>query len=159
MRVRKTHGGAASLRVGALGSVEEETNGVSHSDQSVFERIDVLVTADMSPKLANLIEKSIRKHKIPLIAESQSLAGTETCVAVDNYQAGFELGKWAGQYAQEHCDGQAHVLDLAYHRPNTLLRSQGFLAGLRAVIPTAELMLSINTQSRYDMAYQLTATH
>ena len=156
MRVRKTHGGAASLRVGASGGVDEETNGVSHADQSVFERIDVLVTADMSPKLANLIEKSIRKRKIPLIAESQPLPGTETYVAVDNYQAGFDLGRWAGQYVLEHCDGQAHVLDLAYHRPNTLLRSQGFLAGLRQVIPTAELILSINTQSRFDMAYQLT---
>jgi DeoR/GlpR family transcriptional regulator of sugar metabolism/ABC-type sugar transport system substrate-binding protein len=156
MRVRKTHGGAASLRVGASGVVDEETNGAPHADQSVFERIDVLVTADMSPKLANLIEKSIRKRKIPLIAESQPLPGTETYVAVDNYQAGFDLGRWAGQYAQEHCDGQAHVLDLAYHRPNTLLRSQGFLAGLREVIPAAELILSINTQSRFDMAYQLT---
>ena len=155
-QLRRTHGGAASLHLKFAGLPPEETALEVHSNQSLFERVDVLVTADMSPKFASLIQKSNGKKKIPLIAESLPLPETETCVAVDNYQAGFDLGCWAGQFAQEHWNGRAHVLDLTYHRPNTLLRSQGFLDGLRDVIPTAELALSINTQSRHDMAYQLT---
>jgi DeoR/GlpR family transcriptional regulator of sugar metabolism len=114
------------------------------------------VTADILPKFASLIQKNKRKKKIPIIAESMPLPDTDSCVTVDNYQAGFDLGQWAGRYASDHWNGQARVLDLTYHRPNARARSKGFMAGLHDVLPSTELMLSINTQSRYDMAYQLT---
>lgn len=81
---------------------------------------------------------------------------TETCVTTDNYQAGFDLGRWAAQYALAHWNGVVRALDLTYHRPNTQARSQGFLAGLRDVVPFAQMLFSVNTESRYDMAYQLT---
>ena len=76
-------------------------------------------------------------------------------VSVDNHQAGFDLGVWAGQYARQHWAGKATILDLTYHRPNTVERSQGFLQGVRSLIPDARLLFSINTQARYEMAYQL----
>ena len=80
----------------------------------------------------------------------------EPVVAVDNYQAGFDLGRCAGQFAGEHWDGRVCALDLTYSLPNTQARSRGFAAGLREVIPDAEIVLSINAQSRAAIAYQLT---
>ena len=155
-RLRRTHGGAASL------STHSKLNGFAEplkairSEASIIDRIDVLITADNFPKLPGLIHKNKRKKKIPVIAESMPLPETESCVTVDNYQAGFDLGQWAGRYAQKHWNGQARVLDLTYHRSNATARSQGFMAGLNDILPSTELMLSINTQSRHDMAYQLT---
>lgn len=155
-RLRRTHGGAVSL------SPHMNKNGYSislktgRSDVTLLDRLDVLVTADSLPIYANMMQKNYRKKKIPIIAESMPLPDTECCVSVDNFQAGYDLGQWAGGYARDHWNGQARVLDLTYHRPNATARSQGFMAGLHEVLPTAELRLSINAQSRNDMAYQLT---
>ena len=155
-RLRRTHGGAASLSTHDKQNGNSEASEAGHSEVPLFDRLDVLVTADILPKFASLIQKNKRKKKIPIIAELMPLPDTESCVSVDNYQAGFDLGQWAGRYAGDHWNGQARVLDLTYHRPNARARSQGFMAGLHDVLPSSELMLSINTQSRYDMAYQLT---
>ncbi|MGE5139498.1 MAG: substrate-binding domain-containing protein, partial [Rudaea sp.] len=83
--------------------------------------------------------------------------GMRTVVSVDNYRAGLELGRWAGRYVLEHLKGEAHLLDLSYRLSNTIARSQGFIAGLRAVVPSAQVVLSINAQSRFATAYQLAA--
>jgi len=47
-------------------------------------------------------------------------------------------------------------LDLTYSLANTQARSRGFTAGLKETIPEAEIVLSINAQSRSAVAYQLT---
>ena len=154
-RVRRMHGGAVSMIKPARLPGGEAREG-EPAEQHVFDRLDVLITSDLLPRFASLIQKHNGKKKIPIVAESLPLPGTQTCVRIDDYQAGFDLGVWAGRYAREHWNGQARMLDLTYHRPNTQARSQGFWAGLRAALPEAELVLSINTQSRYDMSYQLT---
>lgn len=165
-RLRRTHGGAAALHKDLPLAVMPESNdehspetpeGHLHpTERHIFDRLDVLITADTLPKFAGLIPKPGAKKRIPVIAESLPLADTETCVAIDNYQAGYDLGCWAGEYALAHWDGYARLLDLTYHRPNTTARSQGFLEGLRSLAPAAELVFTINTQSRYELAYQLT---
>lgn len=157
-RLRRTHGGAAPLN-GPVHPVIEEEPIVeivpARPDQSLFERLDALVISDLQPKFYGLVQKTAGK-RIPIIAESLPLPSTDTCVTVDNYAAGYHLGEWAGKNALLRWNGKINVLDLSYHRPNTHARSQGFLEGLRKVAPRAELVFSINTQSRYDMAYQLT---
>jgi DeoR family transcriptional regulator, fructose operon transcriptional repressor len=155
-RLRRTHGGAVSLNVSSKGPVNPEHENVNQSKGSLFSRLDALITADYLPKFSSLLQSPTRKKRIPVIAESLPVPETETCVSVNNYQAGYDLGCWAGDYAKDHWDGQVNALDLTYHRSNTQARSQGFLDGLHSVIPSANLLLSINTQSRYEMAYQLT---
>jgi len=151
-RVRRTHGGAATLR--QQNSAQDQNNGLPV--EQVFSRIDALVTSDILPRYTSLLPAGGPKRRIPIIAESLAFQDSETSVQVDNYQAGLALGRWAGQYALDHWGGRACLLDLTYHRTNTQDRSRGFLDGLGAVTPAAELRLSINAQSRYDMAYQLT---
>jgi DeoR/GlpR family transcriptional regulator of sugar metabolism/ABC-type sugar transport system substrate-binding protein len=153
--VRRTHGGAA--RAAPASSEPGKDNGYEPgSQQHTFDRLDALIIDDWRPKFASLSQQMGGKRKVPVIAESLPLPDTEACVAVDNYQAGRDLGRWAGRYALEHWEGEARALDLTYHRPNTQARSQGFLAGLHEVVSSAQVLFSVNTQSRYDMAYQLT---
>ena len=154
-RLRRTHGGAASLQaVPGPVSAPLPTPALDvQVKQQVMDRVDALITSD---PLAGMLPVGAWKHKIPIVADSLAMPEAETCVEVDNYAAGFELGCWAGQYALHQWNGQAKVLDLTYHRPNTQDRSRGFLNGIRSVLPGAELCFSINTQSRREMAYQLT---
>ena len=121
-----------------------------------MDRVDVLITTSVNPKYDNLLLESLSRKHIPIIAELLKVRNEETVVAVDNYHAACDIGRQAGQFARQHWDGKAYVLDLTYSLPNTQLRSRGFAAGLHEVIPDAEIVLSINAQSRYSMAYQLT---
>ncbi|MRR30493.1 hypothetical protein EG834_09270, partial [bacterium] len=78
-----------------------------------------------------------------------------TFVAVDNYQAGFDLGSWAGGYFLQKGTASVNLLDLTFHQPNTQERSRGFVNGLIKTCPSSKTILSINAQSRYATAYQL----
>jgi DeoR family fructose operon transcriptional repressor len=78
-----------------------------------------------------------------------------TFVAVDNYQASFDLGEWVGKYLLQKEVAKANLLDLTFHQPNTQNRSRGFAKGLEKSNIPNETILSINAQSRYITAYQL----
>ena len=119
-------------------------------------RVDVLISTSLTPKYDSLLLETISKKNIPIIAELVTLHKEETVVAVDNDRASRDLGIWAGNYALKKWGEQAIILDLTYFLSNTQARSRGFLAGVRDVIPNAEVVLSLNAQSRYDTAYQLT---
>lgn|GEM_PF-384915 len=169
-RIRRTHGGAASL--GAHGPAAQSGGAAErhaprdvafdsprHAKRaggSLSERIDVLIASSPTAKYETVLPDATYKKPVPVVAESTPLETGDTCVMVDNFEAGRELGVWAGRYAQEHFDGRAGILDLTYHFSNTQDRSRGFLTGVKEVIPQAELILSMNSQSRYEVAYQLT---
>jgi DeoR/GlpR family transcriptional regulator of sugar metabolism len=155
-RLRRTHGGAASLQTQVKPESSPTPTRGKNTSQQIFNQVDALITSDALPWLSGLMSKSGGRWKIPVVAESIVVSDSETCIEVDNYQAGFELGRWAGNYAIQKWKGEACVLDLTYHRSNTQERSQGFLDGIHEMLPQAELRFSINTQSRIEMAYQLT---
>jgi DeoR family fructose operon transcriptional repressor len=155
--LRRTYGGAVPAAGAVQTGEESEEGGASaRTETSLVERVDVLIATSVNPQYDSRLLESITKKKIPIIAESLLIQDEETVVAVDNYQAGMDMGRWAGRYAREHWDGRACALDLTYSLSNTQARSRGFAAGLREVLPDAEIALSINAQSRYATAYQLT---
>jgi DeoR/GlpR family transcriptional regulator of sugar metabolism/ABC-type sugar transport system substrate-binding protein len=157
-RVQRVYGGAVSLQLGAPPSSTYENQAQLSLQPEGFlvDRVDVLIASSVDPKYDSILLDRVEKRDIPIIAESLAIGREETVVSVDNYQAGMALGRWAGNYAQQHWDGQAFALDLSYRLSNTQARSQGFIAGLRDVLPAAQVILSINAQSQYETAYELT---
>ncbi len=156
-RIRRTFGGAASLAAAPAQAVEAETGLVSlKAEPFLVDRIDVLIATSVNPKYDGRLLESMAKREIPIIAESLAIQDEESVVAVDNYRGASDLGRWAGEYACQKWGGKAYVLDLTFSLNNTQARSRGFAAGMREVIPDAEIVLSINAQSRYATAYQLT---
>ena len=157
-QLRRTYGGAIALRPGNRSALDSEgpAQPVLKPEGTLVDRVDVLVTSSVDPKYDRILLDRVGRRSIPIIAESTGVGHEETVVSVDNYQAGMALGQWAANYAREHGDEQAFALDLTYQLPNTQARSQGFVAGLRGGLPGAEVVLSINAQSRYETAYKLT---
>jgi len=154
-RVQRVYGGAVALRQGG----SPETDDViltGHPVGSLLEHIDVLIATSINPKHDGALLQRIAQKNIPIIAESQAIRPEETVVAVDNYQSGLELGHWAGGYAKKLLKGKLFVLDLTTHLTNASLRSRGFVAGLQETVTDTEVLLSIDAQSRYDIAFQLT---
>jgi DeoR/GlpR family transcriptional regulator of sugar metabolism len=153
-RLRRTHGGAFALR--QPGTAETDGNrSEEKSNGSSVDRIEVLITTPVESMLDRSILDQMAKGNTPVVAESLGMNGAQTVVAVDNYQAALALGKWAGEYALNRFEGQAHILDLTFQLENTQARSHGFINGVRSVLPAAELELSINAQSTRRTAYQL----
>ena len=152
-RLRRTHGGAVAT--------QSSGTAISQSPERAqlgffMERVDVLIATSIDDYSDRLLLTQVERRMIPIVAESLDPAGSKTLVAVDNHQASFALGQWAGQYAQKHFAGQANILDLTYHLRNTQARSQGFLAGVQSVLPSAQAVLSIDAQSAWQTAYQVT---
>ena len=160
-RVLRTYGGAASRRLkpAAGQAVGDGEQIISRRPSGVplGRRLDALVTTALNPRYDQvLLEILGTQNTLPIIAESLPTHRGEPVVAVDNFQAGFELGEWAAHHAQAHWKQQAHMLDLTYYLANTQARSRGFISGVREVLPEADVILSLDAQSRFDTAYQLT---
>ncbi len=154
-RIQRVYGGATALRLDNINEADE----LPFTDRpvgSLLERINVLIATSVNPKHDGALLQRITKRKIPIIAESQAIRPEETVVAVDNFQSGLELGRWAGKYAVEHFQRKLYVLDLTTLLTNASLRSRGFIAGLREILSDAEILLSIDAQSRFDIAFQMT---
>lgn len=155
-RLHRTYGGAAPIRTnGSQPSMVEELP-VTRPEGLLLNRVDVLVATSVNPKYDGLLLERVGSQNIPIIAESLSIQNEESVVAVDNYQAAMDLGAWVGEYALRSWSGRARILDLTYHLTNTQTRSRGFAAGVRSILPDSEVVLSLDAQSRYDIAYQLT---
>jgi DeoR/GlpR family transcriptional regulator of sugar metabolism len=120
------------------------------------DQVDVLVATSVNPYYDKLLLDLVGKKNIPIIAESSAMPNMCTVVAVDNYQAGFDLGQRAGEYLLQQGIEKANLLDLTFQLANTQARSRGFLDGLVETCPAAELVLSINARSRAATAEQIT---
>jgi DeoR/GlpR family transcriptional regulator of sugar metabolism len=154
-RLHRTYGGAASYRATPSIGNEKSTEGLAQEEKVLLvDQVDVLIATSVNPYYDNLLIDRAVKKKIPIIAESIEMPNQCTVVAVNNYQAGVDLGVRTGQYLSRQGVDKAYLLDLTFHQPNTQKRSQGFAAGLSETCPS-EVVLSINSQSRLVMAYQL----
>lgn len=156
-RIQRTYGGAVSLRNGT-GEIDGTNVGAQDQRAEVLlvDQVDVLIATSVNPYLDRLLIDRAIKKGIPIIAESIEMSDERTVVAVDNYEAGFDLGCWAGKYLKGKGVKKANLLDLTFHQPNTQNRSRGFADGLNKTNLPHETVLSINSQSRYVTAYQLT---
>lgn len=157
-RIHRTYGGAASRQENGSRSIEE-LPGLIIQPKTEFvqvDEVDVLIATSVNPYYDKLLLDRVGKKNIPIIAESLSMPNQHTVVSVDNYQAGFDLGRAAGEYLRQNGFQNAKLLDLTFQLVNTQTRSQGFIDGLAETLPDYELVLSINAQSRAATAQQIT---
>lgn len=151
-RLQRAYGGAAALAQAATAEMPLAAGDEAKAGSFLAGRYDALIAPPITPNL----ERVLLGQRIPIVAESLGMAGAQTLVAVDNHRAAHDLGRWAGDYARAQLNGIARVLDLTHHLSNTHARSQGFIAGLRAALPQAQIVLSIDAQAQFDTAWQLT---
>jgi ribose transport system substrate-binding protein len=94
----------------------------------------------------------------PVICEGSPTEGCNTLVSIDDYDAGFQVGVWAGNYAQENLGGEARILDVGLPALSTTVnRSEGFVDGVRSVLPEAEVAQSVDGSGLKDAAVKVAA--
>ena len=156
-RIHRTYGGAATYRTEEIPAETFPEAGLEENlEVTQLDQVDVLIATVVDPSYDNLLLDRVGKKNIPIIAESIEMPGQRTLVAIDNYLASRDLGRWAGQYLTRRGVEKAYLLDLTFHLANTQNRSRGFVDGLHETCPSAEVVLSISSQSRYASSYRLT---
>jgi DeoR/GlpR family transcriptional regulator of sugar metabolism len=153
-KIVRTYGGAFSTR-SENGTEESSDLLEQRSEVLLVDQVDVLIGTSVNPYYDSILIERAKKKNIPIIAESIEMPNQTTVVAVDNYRAGYDLGCWTGKYMRNRGVEKVNLLDLTFHQPNTQVRSHGFMDGLNQTFPENETVLSINSQSRYVTAYQL----
>ncbi len=154
-RLMRTYGGAVSMHMDSPSTGEPPHPLNDRREVLLVDQVDVLIGTSVNPYYDSLLIDRAKKKDIPIIAESIEMPNQSTVVSVDNYQAGYDLGCWAGNYLKQQGNAEVKLLDLTFHQPNTTIRSRGFIDGLNKTSPAFETVLSINSQSRYSTAYQL----
>jgi len=154
-KIRRIHGGAV-LHSLELSDADAANLPLAQSDDMLLlETMDVIIASSVDPYFDSLLVNRAMKKGIPIIAESIEIPNQSTIVAVDNYQAGFDLGVWAQRYLKKIGVVKVNLLDLTFHQPNTQDRSRGFIDGFQSSDLSCENILSINAESRYASAYQI----
>jgi ribose transport system substrate-binding protein len=95
---------------------------------------------------------------VPVIIEANPVEGMSTMVAICDYDAGFDLGTWVGKNVRNADGSPLRILDvgLPWLRP-CLLRSEGFVDGVRSIQPDAVLSASINGEATPSIAEKIAA--
>ncbi len=155
-RLRRTPGGATPLTIKAQDELELLRVRSEALNASTLDQVDVLILASGESDPDGMLLDPVVSRNIPIVAEAVQMPGMKTLVSVNNYQAGLDVGRWAGRFAVDHFRGKAFALDLTYDMHNTQQRSQGFIDGLKEVVPDCTICLSANSQAQFQTAYQLT---
>jgi ribose transport system substrate-binding protein len=100
--------------------------------------------------------KNIHPLHKPVAVEANPVNGMATLVAICDYDAGFDLGTWVGNNVKNADGSPLRILDVGLPglRP-CLLRSEGFVDGVRSVQPDAVVVASINGEATPAIARKI----
>lgn len=131
-------------------SVENQIN----QAREMLNEVDALI---LTPAATEGLEKILKMAKDagkPVVVEANPVAGMEMLVAVCDYDAGYDLGVWVGNNINT--SNSLRILDVGLPtlRP-CLLRSEGFVEGVRSVQSDAVVVASINGEATPDIARRI----
>lgn len=133
-------------------SVENQIN----QARELLEEVDALIlTPAATSGLEEILEMAKEAGKLVVI-EANPLEGMVTMVAICDYDAGYEMGVWVGENVKNADGSPLRILDVGLPalRP-CLLRSEGFVDGVRSIQPNAIVVASINGEATPSIARKI----
>jgi ribose transport system substrate-binding protein len=129
---------------------------VAFAEDLMAKNVDVLIITPVQQEGAEPIVRKAKAEGVPLIIEASAVKGMTTMVAICDYDCGYKGGVETGKYVKANLGGKARVLavDLPMLRP-CILRVDGFMDGLKTIIPDAQLVHRIDGQGLKDQALQV----
>jgi ribose transport system substrate-binding protein len=124
--------------------------------QQLFGEVDTLILTPAATDGLESIVASGADRKIPVVVEANPVAGMKTLVAICDYDAGFALGMWVGQHLRTGKPLRVLDMGLPTLRP-CLLRSEGFIDGLRSIQSDAAFVARLNGEGSKIIAKRLAA--
>lgn len=118
--------------------------------------VDVIVLTPANTSGLEEILTIAAEKGTPVVVEANPVDGMKTLVAICDYDAGFALGEWVGNTVNKSDGTPIRILDvgLPWLRP-CLLRSEGFVDGVRSIQPNAVVTASINGEATPSIAKKI----
>lgn len=149
IRRRAAQYGAEVLIEDAGLSVENQTR----QARAMLSQVDALILTPAATSGLEPVLKMAAEAGKQVIVEANPVEGMRTLVAICDYDAGYALGVWAGHNVRGEGGAPLRILDVGLPtlRP-CLLRSEGFIDGVRSVQPDALVVASINGEATPHIA-------
>ncbi len=131
---------------------------VSAAEDFMSQGVDVLIITPVNEEGVVPLVRRAKEEGLPLVLEGNPVRGMTTMVAICDYDTGYHAGVAAGEYAKANLGGVAKVMNVGLPLLSaTVLRSQGFMDGLKTVIPDATLVHDLDGGGNPDTALAASA--
>ena len=124
--------------------------------RELVKRVDAIVLTPANTTGLEEVLKIGAEAGVPVVVEANPVDGMATMVAICDYDAGYDLGTWVGENVKNSDGSPLRILDvgLPWLRP-CLLRSEGFVDGVRSIQPNAIVTASINGEATPSIAQKI----
>lgn len=121
--------------------------------RDMLKEVDALILTPAATSGLETVLKMAEEAGKPVVVEANPVEGMRTLVAICDYDAGYDLGVWVGNNVKKEGGVALRILDvgLPWLRP-CLLRSEGFIEGVRSLQPDAIVVASINGEATPHIA-------
>jgi ribose transport system substrate-binding protein len=153
----KRRGAQYEIEVDILDAGLSVENQIAQAREMVS-RVDAIVLTPANTTGLEQVLTICGDANVPVIIEANPVEGMSTMVAICDYDAGFDLGTWVGKNVKNADSSPLRILDvgLPWLRP-CLLRSEGFVDGVRDIQPDAVVTASINGEATPSIAEKIAA--
>jgi len=131
---------------------------VSAAEDFMAKGVDVLIITPVNEEGAVPLLRQAKAANIPVVLEGNPVKGMTTMVAICDYDTGYHAGVEAGKYAKEKLGGAAKVMNVGLPLLSaTVLRSQGFMDGIKTIIPDATMVHDLDGGGNPDRALEVSS--
>jgi ABC-type sugar transport system substrate-binding protein len=131
---------------------------VSAAEDFMARDVDVMIITPVNEEGVVPILRRAKSAGVPVVLEGNPVVGMDTLVAICDYDTGYHAGVEAGEYAAENIDGPVRVMNVGLPLLSaTVLRSKGFMDGIRTVVPDAELVHDLDGGGNPDRAQEVSS--
>ena len=129
---------------------------VSAAEDFMARDIDVLIMTPVNEEGVVPILRRAKADGTPVVLEGNPVQGMEVLVAICDYDTGYHAGVRAGELLG--AGSEARVMNVGLPLLSaTILRSNGFMDGLRTVVPGAELVHDLDGGGNPDRAQEVSS--
>lgn len=131
---------------------------VAAAEDFMSEGVDVLIVTPVNEEGVVPLVRRAKEDGIPMVLEGNPVKGMTTMVAICDYDTGYHAGVAAGEYAKAHLGGVAKVMNVGLPLLSaTVLRSNGFMDGLKTIIPDATMVHDLDGGGNPDRSFEVSA--
>ena len=157
IEIMKRRGSQYGAEIDVLDADLSVENQIKQAREMV-KRVDAIVLTPANTTGLEEVLKIAASAGKPVVVEANPVIGMSTLVAICDYDAGFDLGTWVGRNISNADGAPLRILDvgLPWLRP-CLLRSEGFVEGVRNIQSDAIVVASINGEATPSIARKIAA--
>lgn len=119
--------------------------------------VDAIIVAPVTPGSLEPFVDEANRADVPVITESSQTKGEICFVATDNYKGGYIGGEYAGRVLKAKGIETPKVATIGERKfPVCILREQGFIDGIKNVLPKAQIVSQQDGQGVIEAALTVT---